>query len=137
MAHLAVDTITQATTTTNSHGFNTRACIIYNVLTTGPNIAGRGFNSVTDFGVGLQSANYDSLGLSNNDEGTVIVSGGDNNTTNNTQANDYDQIPEIMSSTGTNVYTYAVDNDGGELGDAQTIHIVCAVGETNLTTQEM
>jgi len=135
MAHLAVDTITQASTTTNSHGFNTRACIIYNVLTTGPSISGRGFTSVTDYGVGLQSADFNSLGLvSSNDEGTVIVSGGDNNTTNNTQAQDYDQIPELMSSTGGRVYTYAVDNDGGELGDTQTIHIVCAVGETNLTT---
>lgn len=135
MAHLAVDTITQASTTTNSHGFNTRACTIYNILTTGPSMSGRGFNSVTDYGIGLQSANFDSLGLvSSNDEGTVIVSGGDNNTSNSTQANDYDQIPELMSATGANVYTYAVDNDGGELGDTQTIHIVCAVGETNLTT---
>ena len=135
MAHLAVDTITQATTTTKSHGFNTRACIIYNVLTTGPNISGRGFNSVTDYGIGLTRADFDSLAsTSSNDEGTVIVSGGDNNTTNSTQAQDYDQIPELMSSTGGQVYTYAVDNDGGELGDCQTIYIVCAVGETNLTT---
>ena len=67
-------------------------------------------------------------------KGNITNTNSHNNTTNNTQAQDYDQIPELMSSTGGAVYTYAVDNDGGELGDTQTIHIVCAVGETNLTT---